>query len=55
MTFPNRRKSVIVIGVIFVSMGLICLHLLGEVYKLENARERLGKYYITVLNRKSHV
>ncbi|XP_071154448.1 heparan sulfate 2-O-sulfotransferase 1-like isoform X1 [Mytilus edulis] len=43
MTFPNRRKSVIVIGVIFVSMGLICLHLLGEVYKLENARERLER------------
>jgi hypothetical protein len=25
-------------------MGLICLHLLDEVYRLESARERLGKY-----------
>jgi hypothetical protein len=44
MTVTTRKRSTIVIGLVFLLMGLICLHLLDEVYRLESARERLGKY-----------
>lgn len=41
MILPHRRKSAIIIGVTFAFLGLVCLHLLDEVYKLTSAKERL--------------